>query len=70
MLFPWGRCQFFGIVEEKNLRFGISPKVVEVPREGKEHMESQESCPLKQTELLLCSSELTGDAGCVWPSPR
>lgn len=46
--------------------------MVEAPREGKEHMESQESCPLEQTELFLCSSELTvrGDAGCMWPSPR
>lgn len=35
-------------------------------------MESQESCPLEQMEIFLCSSELTvpRDAGCVWPSPR
>lgn len=40
--------------------------MVEAPREGKEHMESQESCPLEQMELWMCVAitEIGGFRGC------
>lgn len=67
MLFPRGRCQFLGIVEEKTSDLELAQRWLKLLGMGKEHMESQESCPLEQIELFLCSSELTvpGDAGCV-----